>query len=111
MRSIIKYLNESLSIITFPKVEWNDVKHQLLIGNEISTTRNSCGIKKKVFRVGDIYETQWGMKIIITKVKHFNNPKKIPTWNKMNKTMIKSIMYGIKMCGIDNLQWVHLKKK
>ena len=100
----------SLSIITFPKVEWNDIKHQLSIGNEISTTRNSCGIKKKVFHVGDIYKTQWGVKIKITKVDFFDNPKKIPTWNEMDDAMIKSIMYGIDMCGTDNLQWVHLKK-
>jgi len=96
-------------IITFPKIEWKDIKERLIQGKIVSTTRNSCGVKKKIFNVNEIYNTQWGSKIEIIKVEYFKDPIKIPTWNKMNSTMHKSIEYGIKMCGTDNLQWVHLK--
>ena len=97
-------------IIFFPKEELKDIKQRIKNGEEISTVRNSCGNKEKVFKTGQTYRTTWGIEIEITKVKNFTNPEKIPTWNKMNKTMKNSIYYGIKMCGTDNLQWVHLRK-
>ncbi len=108
LKEYLTFLNES--IITFPKREWEDIKKQLKNNDIISTVRNSCYKNKIVFKVGQIYNTEWGVTIKIIKVKHFNDPKKIPTWNKMDKVMQNSIMYGIKMCGVDNLQWVHLKK-
>ena len=97
-------------IIFFPKEEWKSVKKRLENGEEVSSTRNSCGKNKRVFKVGQKYKTDWGMKIKITKVQHFDNPEKIPAWNKMTKAMQKSIKQGIKMCGTDNLQWIHLRK-
>jgi len=97
------------SNITFPKVEWKDVQARLDRGETITTTRNSCGIKKKVFKVGEVYTTEWGSAVEILKVKKFADPTKIPTYNKMDNTMKASISHGIKMCGTSNLQWVHLK--
>jgi len=105
----LEYIQETESI-SFPKVEWDDVKEVLNSGKLQSTTRNSCHKNKIVFKVGQKYKTQWGDVVQIIKVQSFDDPKRIPTWNKMNKTMKKSIIYGIKMCGIENLQWVHLKK-
>jgi len=96
--------------ITFPKVEWNDVRKRLDAGEEITTTRNSCGKNKKVFKPDQKYKTEWNDTIIITDVKYFDDPKKIPTWNEMDRTMQTSIQYGIKICGTSNLAWVHLKK-
>jgi len=106
------FLKEQKSIlkeITFPKVEWKELKKKLEDGEELSSVRNSCGKEKKVFKVGERYTTQWGVEVIISKIEYFDDPKKIPTWEKMNKTMQKSILYGVKMCGASNLAWIHLK--
>jgi len=105
---------EQYPIITFPKVELDSVKRNLnsgiISGIMQTTTRNSCGKNTKIFKVGQIYKTQWGDKVQIVKVIHYDDPTKIPTWNMMNKTMQNSIIYGIKMCGTKNLNWVHIKK-
>ena len=97
-------------IITFPKVEWDHIKKELDQHNVISTTRNSCGVKKTTFKLKEIYTTQWGDNVEIIKAQSFLDPVDIPTWFKMNKVMKDSILYGVKMCGVDNLQWIHLKK-
>jgi len=110
MNLIENYLIEIQSdVFIFPKEEHKDIIKKLNNNEVVSTTRNSCGNNKKVFKVGQKYKTQWGGEIKISKVQHFDDPKKIPTWNKMNKPMQKSILYGIKMCGTDNLQWIHLR--
>ena len=113
MNTILENYLSSLSennMITFPKEEWSDVKKELSNRKEISTTRNSCGKNKIVFKSGDKYKTQWNVNIEITKIQLIKDPKKIPTWKAMNKTMRDSILYGIKMCGVDNLQWIHLRR-
>jgi len=109
---LVKIVKNSYTwpIIIFPKSEWANTKRNLNSGKEISTTRNSCGKNIKIFKPNQIYKTEWGVQIIITKVQHFDDPLKIPTYSKMNKIMKNSIDHGIKMCGTDNLQWNHLIK-
>ena len=99
-----------MKIMTFPKVEWKDVRRDLDAGDIISTVRNSCGRNKRVFKEGEVYCTEWGGKVKILKVKYYDDWRKFPTRKNWDDTMLSSIKYGIKMCGTDNLSHIHLRK-
>lgn len=101
-------LSEAEEVITFPKREHEDVKGLLRQGGTVTTVRlcKDCGR----FKPGEVYLTEWGDAVEILSVQRFHDPRKIPTWGKMDRIMHRSIENGMKYGG-NQMDWVALRLK
>ncbi len=89
-------------IMPFPEREWKDIEKQLKHGS-CSSVR-SCN-QLDIYKVGDMYLTPWGDKIIIEKVTRYLKAEDIPTWNLMDKGMKISVRMGERY---GNNEWDHV---
>jgi hypothetical protein len=93
-------MKNKLSVITFPRREWSDVKARLDEGKIVYTIRVSDECEK--YKKGNIFETEWHSKIKIISVKKIKNgikelERQYPYFGELTKEMINELIDFDKM--------------
>jgi len=84
----------SLSYITFPKNEWDDIKARFGEDKVVYTIRVSDECDK--YHEGDILMTEWGSRVKIVSIKKLNGgitelKKEYPYYDQLTDQMVKEL--------------------